>query len=252
MILIDEKAGWISKDNGTTKLSFADREGFELMSTIWLRATWDAKYVYSFSWMGRPIIQLPDDLLRLQEVIWALKPDVIVETGVAHGGSLIFHASLMHVIGHGRVIGVDVETRPHNRKAIKEHPLASYITLVDGSSTAPNTINEVKSLIMPGERVLIVLDARHTKEHVLAELEAYSPLVAVGSYIIACDGIMEIVDGASRSEEDWSWNNPRQAALEFIKGRSDFKIEAPVPPFNEGITADRVSYWPDSFIKRIA
>ncbi len=228
MILIDEKAGWISRDNGVNKLSFDSKEGFELMTKIWLRATWDAKYVYNFSWLGRPIIQLPDDLIRLQEVIWALKPDVVVETGVAHGGSLIFHASLLKIIGHGRVIGVDIEIRPHNRTAIEEHTLAPSITLVEGSSTSPETISAVKSLIAPGERVLVILDARHTKEHVLAELNAYSSLVAIGSYIVACDGIMELVCGAPRSHGDWSWNNPRQAALEFVKRRSDFKIEEPV------------------------
>jgi cephalosporin hydroxylase len=252
VILIDEKAGWISRDNGATKLPFDSKEGFELMSKTWLRATWDAKYVYNFTWMGRPIIQLPDDLIRLQEVIWALKPDVIVETGVAHGGSLVFHASVLQIIGRGRVIGIDIEIRPHNRKAIEEHKLAQGITLVEGSSTSAQTIGTVKSLIAPGERVLVILDARHTKEHVLAELYAYSSLVAVGSYIIACDGIMELVDGAPRSQEDWSWNNPRQAALEFVKQQSNFRIEEPAPQFSEGIQADRVSYWPDSYVKRIA
>lgn len=252
MILIDEKEGWISRDNGANKLPFSTKEGFELMSKMWLRATWDAKYVYTFSWMGRPIIQLPDDLIRLQEVIWALKPDVIVETGVAHGGSLIFHASILQIVGHGRVIGVDIEIRPHNRKAIEEHKLASSITLIEGSSIASETIAAVRSLISTGERVLVILDAGHTKEHVLAELNAYSPLVAVGSYIIACDGIMEMVDGAPRSGQDWSWNNPRQAALQFVEQHSDFKIEDPAPQFCEGTMAERVSYWPDSYIKRIA
>lgn len=251
MIIIDENAGWISRDNGETKFPFSSKEGFELMSRMWLRATWDSKYVYNFSWLGRPIIQLPDDLIRLQELIWTLKPDVIVETGVAHGGSLIFHASLMHVIGSGRVIGIDIEVRPHNRKAIEEHKLSSLITLVEGSSVSSETINFVKSLIAPNERVLVILDARHTKDHVLAELEAYSPLIDVGSYIIACDGIMEIVEGAPRTEEDWRWNNPRQAALEFVSRRSDFTLEDPEPPFSEGLKTERVSYWPDSFIKRL-
>ena len=252
MILIDEKEGWASRDNGKTRLPFASKEGFELISKVWLRATWDAKYVYNFAWMGRPIIQLPDDLIRLQELIWQLKPDVIIETGVAHGGSLIFHASLLQVIGHGRVIGVDIEVRPHNRKAIEEHKLASSITLVEGSSIAPETVERVKSLIATGERVLVILDAKHTKDHVLEELAAYSPLVNIGSYILACDGIMELVDGAPRSGQDWSWNNPRRAALEFVAQNLDFRIEEPELPFREGILAERVSYWPDSYIKRIA
>lgn len=252
MILIDEKEGWISADNGESKLPFASKEGFELVSKVWLRATWDAKYVYNFAWMGRPIIQLPDDLIRLQELIWQLKPDVIIETGVAHGGSLIFHASLLQIIGHGRVIGIDIEIRPHNRKAIEEHKLAPAITLVEGSSIASETVAKVKSLVAPGERVLVILDAKHTKDHVLAELAAYSPLVNVGSYILACDGIMEQVDGAPRSGADWSWNNPRQAALQFVEEHPDFRIEEPALPFREGIAAERVSYWPDSYIKRLA
>jgi cephalosporin hydroxylase len=252
VILIDEKEGWASLDNGKTRLPFGSKEGFELISKVWLRATWDAKYVYNFAWMGRPIIQLPDDLIKLQELIWQLKPDVIVETGVAHGGSLVFHASLLQVIGHGRVIGVDIEVRPHNRKAIEEHELASSITLIEGSSIAPATVERVKSLIATGERVLVILDAKHTKDHVLEELAAYSPLVNVGSYILACDGIMELVDGAPRSGQDWSWNNPRRAALEFVAQNPDFRIEEPELPFREGILAERVSYWPDSYIKRIA
>jgi cephalosporin hydroxylase len=252
VILIDEKEGWISPDNGESRLPFASKEGFELMSKAWLRATWDAKYVYNFTWMGRPIIQLPDDLIRLQELIWQLKPDVIVETGVAHGGSLIFHASLLQIIRHGRVIGVDIEIRPHNRKAIEEHTLAPSITLIEGSSVAPETVEKVKSLIAPGESVLVILDAKHTKDHVLAELTAYSPLVNIGSYILACDGIMELVDGAPRSERDWPWNNPRQAALQFVEQNPNFRIEEPALPFCEGILAERVSYWPDSYIKRVA
>lgn len=252
MLLIDEKAGWVSQDNGATRLPFASEAGFKLMSNLWLRATWDAKYVYNFSWMGRPIIQLPDDLIKLQEVIWDLKPDVIIETGVAHGGSLVFHASIMQIIGHGKVIGVDVEIRPHNRAAMEEHILASRITLVEGSSIAPETIESVRSLVEPHQKVLVILDAKHTKDHVLAELDAYSPLVSLGSYIIVCDGIMELVDGAPRSGEDWLWNNPRQAALEFVKTRSDFQIQEPPAQFSEGLQTGRVSYWPDSFIKRIA
>jgi cephalosporin hydroxylase len=252
VILIDEKEGWISPDNGESRLPFASKEGFELISKIWLRATWDAKYVYTFTWMGRPIIQLPDDLIRLQELIWQLKPDVIIETGVAHGGSLIFHASLLQIIGHGRVIGVDIEVRPHNRRAIEEHKLASTITLVEGSSIAPETIERVKSLVAPGDRVLVILDAKHTKDHVLTELAAYSPLVNVGSYILACDGIMELVEGAPRSGQDWSWNNPRRAALQFVEQHPEFRLEEPKLPFCEGVSAARVSYWPDSYIKRVA
>src|SRR5690606_19131155 len=147
----------------------------------------DNKYVYGFSWMGRPIIQLPEDMIRIQEVVYRLKPDVIVETGVAHGGSLIFYASLCKAMERGRVIGIDIEIRPHNRKAIEAHELAGFITLVEGSSTDPAIVQEVKSLVAPGETAIVILDSNHSKQHVLDELEAYADLVSVGSYIVACD-----------------------------------------------------------------
>ena len=159
------------------------------ISDIWLRAGWDNKYVYSFTWMGRPIIQLPEDMIRLQEVIYEVRPDVIVETGVAHGGSLVFYASLCKAMGRGRVIGVDVEIRPHNRAAIEAHALFPLITLIEGSSIEPQIVEEVKSLIKPDEKTMVVLDSNHEKQHVLAELRAYSPIVSVGSYIVAMDGI---------------------------------------------------------------
>src|SRR5690606_24886939 len=151
---------------------------------------WDTKYVYSFSWLGRPIIQLPEDMMRIQEVIYSLKPDVIIETGVAHGGSLIFYASLCKAFGKGRVIGIDIEIRPHNRLAIENHELKEYIILLEGSSTDDKIVSQVERMINSGETVLILLDSNHTKQHVLEELRKYSPLVSVNSYIVACDGIM--------------------------------------------------------------
>lgn len=253
MISIDLEGGTVSVEDatGTATFELGSPEGFALVSKAWLRAGWDAKYVYSFSWLGRPMIQLPDDMLRLQEVIFSQQPDVIVETGVAHGGSLIFHASLCKAMGRGRVIGIDVEIRPHNRQAIESHFLSSLITLVEGDSVAPATLEEVRATLRPEDRVLVLLDSCHTKAHVAAELEAYSPLVTVGSYIVAMDGIMEEVAGAPRTEQDWTWNNPRQAALEFVSGHADFAIEEPPIPFNEGSVSERVTYWPSGFIKRL-
>jgi cephalosporin hydroxylase len=207
--------------------------------------------VYSFSWLGRPIIQLPEDMIRLQEVIYRVKPDVIIETGVAHGGSLIFYASLMRAIGKGRVIGVDIEIRPHNRKAVEEHELAPYITLIEGSSIAPAVVERVRTKVLPGKTALVVLDSNHTKAHVLGELEAYSPLVTVGSYIVACDGIMAQVAGAPRTAADWTWNNPSAAAQEFASRHPEFVVEEPTFPFNEGVVRDRVTYWPSAFLKRV-
>jgi len=164
-------------------------EAFRLISEQWLAVGWTQKYIYGFTWLGRPIIQLPEDMIRIQEVIYRVKPDVIVETGVAHGGSLIYYASLCKATDRGRVIGVDVEIRPHNRSAIEAHPLKSYITLIEGSSTDAATVAAVRDLIRPGERVLVLLDSCHTKAHVKAELEAYAPLVGPGSYIVATDGL---------------------------------------------------------------
>ena len=180
-----------------------------------------------------------------------MKPDVIVETGIAHGGSLIFSASLCKAMDKGRVIGVDIDIRPHNRAAIEAHELFSYITMIEGSSIDPAVVEQVKSLIEPDECVLVALDSNHTKDHVVAELEAYAPMVSVGSYILAADGVMEQLAGAPRSESDWGWNNPKAAAEAFVADNSDFAIEEPEFPFNEGAVTDRVTYWPSGFIRRI-
>ena len=251
--IIDDESGSvvIRSGNGEVRHSLGSAEGFAAVSRAWLRAGWDAKYVYGFSWFGRPIIQLPEDIVRIQELLYGLKPDVVIETGVAHGGSLIFYASLFKAMGRGRVIGIDIEIRPHNRKAIEEHELSSLITLIEGSSTDPATVKSVASLVGSGERVLIILDSNHTKAHVAEELEAYSPLVSVGSYIVATDGIMEQVVGGPRTAPDWATNNPRQAALEFVSRNRSFVIEEPKWPFNEGVVDERVTYWPDAFIKRV-
>jgi cephalosporin hydroxylase len=250
--IIDEDAGEVivHDPSGEQRFSLASAEGFAAASRAWVRASWDAKYVYSFTWFGRPLIQLPDDVLRIQELIWELKPDVIVETGVAHGGSLVFYASLFKAMECGRVIGVDIEIRPHNRKAIEAHPLSPLITLIEGNSVAPEVLTKVKSQIKLGEKVLVILDSLHTKDHVLKELAAYGPLVSVGSYIIATDGVMEQVSGSPRSALDWSWNNPNRAALEFASTNRDFVMEEPVWPFNEGVAKDRVTYWPNAYLRR--
>lgn len=252
--IIDEETGEVIVRDGAseTRHSLATAEGFAAASKAWLRATWDSKYVYSFAWMGRPIIQLPEDMVRLQEVIWDLKPDVLIETGVAHGGSLIFYASLFEAMGHGRVIGIDIEIRPHNRAAIEAHPMMKRIALVEGSSTAPEVVDKVKSLVKPGETVLVSLDSNHTKAHVLDELRAYAPMIPVGGYIVATDGIMEQVAGGPRTAPDWPTNNPKAAAHAFVAEDPRFVIEEPTFPFNEGVVNQRVTYWPDAFIKRIA
>src|SRR5688500_14205247 len=176
MITIDQAAGTITVDGRTLPMDSA--EAFAILSDAWLDAAMRVKHPYTFTWLGRPVIQFADDLLRLQEIIYLVQPDVILETGVAHGGSLIFHASLCKLLGRGRVIGVDIEIRPHNRTAIEAHPLSGLITLFEGSSVDPKIVQAVKASIEPGHTVLVVLDSNHTRQHVLSELEAYAPLVA--------------------------------------------------------------------------
>lgn len=251
--IIDETAGTVTVRQGASEVSFPleSAEGFAAVSKAWLRAGWDAKYVYGFSWFGRPIIQLPDDMIRIQEVIYSVKPDILVETGVAHGGSLVFYASLFKAMGRGRVVGVDIEIRPHNRAAIEAHEFFPLITLIEGSSIESATFNRVRAEISPSDKVMVLLDSNHTFEHVHAELELYAPMVSVGSYIVATDGIMEQVAGAPRTKPDWTTNNPRQAALDFARTHPEFVLEEPRWPFNEGNVKGRVTYWPDAFLRRV-
>ncbi len=253
-LTINTREKKIVLQNGTTSqaLDLYSPEGFQILSRYWLEVGWTQKYSYSFTWMGRPVIQLPEDMIRIQETIFQLRPDVIVETGVAHGGSLIYYASLCKILDHGRVIGIDVEIRPPNRKALEAHFLAPYITLVEGSSVDPVVVRHLHSMIHPGEKVLVLLDSCHTKAHVLAELESYSPLVTVDSYLVVADGIMENLVGAPGTQPDWSWNNPRQAALEFLEKNSRFVLEEPVFPFNESAVEQRITYWPSAFLRRVA
>jgi cephalosporin hydroxylase len=227
-------------------------EAFRLISEQWLAVGWTQKYMYGFTWLGRPIIQLPEDMIRIQEVIYRVKPDVIVETGVAHGGSLIYYASLCKATDRGRVIGVDVEIRPHNRTAIESHPLMSYITLIEGSSTDVATVAAVRELIRPGERVLVLLDSCHTKAHVKAELEAYAPLVGPGSYIVATDGIMAAVAGRPGSKPGWEWDNPSEAAREFAAANPQYRLEDPGFLFNEGKITEHLTHWPSAYLRRVA
>ncbi|HEX8066159.1 MAG TPA: CmcI family methyltransferase [Thermoleophilaceae bacterium] len=252
--MIDPAAATVTVEEGEAAgtYPFDSREAFRLVSDAWLRIGWDQKYVYSFTWLGRPVIQLPEDLLRVQEAIVSVAPDVVVETGVAHGGSLVFYATLLRALGRGRVVGVDVEVRPHNRRAIEEHPLADLIELVEGDSVAPATLARVRSLVAPGETALVLLDSRHTRDHVLAELRAYADLVTPGSYLVVMDGIMERLAGAPRSEPDWESNNPLGAIDEFLAGDERFVAEEPAFAFNEGLVEDRVTYWPRGYLRRVA
>ncbi len=232
-------------------LDLYSKEAFEIISRQWLKTGWNEKYTYTFTWMGRPIIQMPEDMVRLQEAIYGIKPDVIIETGVAHGGSLIFYASLCKAMDRGRVIGVDIEIRPHNRKAIETHELFPRITLIEGSSTSVDVVNQVKNLVRPGETVLVILDSNHTKSHVLAELEAYAGLVTAGSYIVVCDGVMKDLYDVPRGNPGWSGDNPVAAVKEFLGSHKEFLLRQPEWFFNESELDEAVTYLPDAWLRRV-
>lgn len=252
-IVIDDKQKTLAIEiNGRRKtVPLYSKEAFEVLSHQWLKVGWNEKYVYTFSWMGRPIIQLPEDMIRIQEVIYKIKPDVIIETGVAHGGSLIFYASLCKAMDKGRVIGIDIEIRPHNRTAIESHELTSYITLIKGSSTDEEIVNQVRALVKPDETVLVILDSDHSKQHVLNELNAYSSLVTKGFYIVATDGSMKDLHDVPRGNPEWIWDNPAAAALEFIAENQEFMIEQPEWVFNESELTDNITHWPGAYLRRI-
>lgn len=251
---IDTESGLISTDDhgGATSIPLYSTEGFELLSDLWLKVGWNQKHVYTFSWLGRPIIQLPEDIVRIQEVIHEIQPDVIVETGIAHGGSLVYYASLCKVAGKGRVIGIDIEIRPHNRTAIEAHPLADLITLVEGSSTDPATLAAVAAEIGPDETTLVILDSNHTREHVLAELEAYCSLVSPGSYLIAMDGIMELVADTPRGNAEWSEDNPITAVDEFVRAHPEWEVQQPPWSFNESELRNNVTHWQQGYLRRVS
>jgi len=239
----------VQGEDAVTMDLYSDR-AFELISKEWLNVGWNQKYVYSFSWMGRPIIQLPEDMIRIQEVIYRVQPDVIIETGIAHGGSLIFYASLCMAIGKGRVVGVDLELRPHNREAIEKHEMFDRITMIEGSSVDPSVVAQVRSLVEPTDTVIVILDSNHTKQHVANELEAYCDLVTKGSYIVATDGSMKDLSDVPRGKPDWVWNHPAAAAADFIESHPEFKVEQPEWPFNESGLTKNITHWPGAWLRR--
>jgi cephalosporin hydroxylase len=185
------------------------------------------KYSYNFSWMGRPIIQYPQDIIAMQEIIWNVRPDLIIETGIAHGGSLIFYASMLELLGsNGKVIGIDIDIREHNRLEIKNHPMFKRITMIEGSSIEDSTIEQVRRFAQGKNRVLVCLDSLHTHDHVLKELEVYSPMVSLGSYCVVFDTIVE--DLAEEYSLDRPWgkgNNPKTAVWKFLEGNERFVID---------------------------
>lgn len=223
------------------------KESFEQLTDLWVKVGWQLKYVYSFTWMGLPVLQLPEDLVRMQEVIFRLKPDVIVETGVAHGGSLVYYASLCKAIGQGRVIGIEKGLRC--RAAIAAHELAPFITLVEGDSVDPAVVDAVR-MMCEGHKTLVILDSDHSRAHVAKELAAYHPLIQPRFYIVACDGNLCDLAEVPRGKRQWKWDNPKTAAIEFAAKHPEFVIEEPPWPFNESELSKPTTYWPSAWLCR--
>ncbi len=195
-------------------------------SLDWMLHADKYKYTYNFEWMGRPIIKYPSDIVIMQEIIWRLKPDVIIETGIAHGGSIIFSASMLELIGHGEVVAVDIDIRKHNRDEIEKHPMMKRITMYEGSSTDEAIVEKIRKHTEGKKTVLVALDSNHTHEHVLRELEMYSPMVTVGSYILCPDTFVEFFPKGYVKDRPWDvGNNPMTAVWEFLKHNKNFEID---------------------------
>jgi cephalosporin hydroxylase len=184
------------------------------------------KYSYNFSWLGRPIIQYPQDIVAMQEIIWKVRPDLIIETGIAHGGSLIFYASILELLGKGEVLGIDIDIRKHNRKAIEKHPMFKRISMLEGSSVSEDIIKQVRKIAKKKKSVLVVLDSNHTHEHVSKELQLYSPFVTKGSYMVVFDTVIENLPCNFFPDRPWGkGNNPKTAVKEFLKHNNNFVID---------------------------
>ena len=212
----------------------------------WLRDTAKYKYTYNFTWLGRPIIQFPQDIMAMQEIIWKVKPDLIIETGIAHGGSLIFYASILELIGYGEVLGIDIDIKGRNRKEIEKNPMHKRVIMLDGSSTSEEIVNKVNKIIQDKKKILVVLDSNHSHEHVLSELKIYSNFVSKGSYLVVFDTAIEDMPDKFYKDRNWGrGNNPRTAVREFLKTNNKFAIDYRI--------GDKllISVSPDGYLKRI-
>lgn len=236
---------------------------FAAASRQWLEASMRRQYVYDFEWLGRPIIQYPQDMAAVQEIIWATRPDVVIETGIAHGGSLVLSASLLALLDlcdatqagtmldpslpRRRVIGIDIDIRPHNRAAIEAHPLANRISMLEGSSVAPGVVEQVRRLVGAGQRVMVCLDSMHTHAHVQAELAAYAPLVTPGCYCVVFDTFVQDVPKDVFANRPWGpGDNPKTAVHEFLKTHAEFEIDRAMH------TKLQITVAPDGYLRRIA
>jgi cephalosporin hydroxylase len=226
--------------NGANKELLAAATSFNVASN-------KAQYSYNFKWMGRPIIQYPQDMIAMQEIIWELKPDLIIETGIAHGGSLIYYASLLELIGKGEVLGIDIDIREHNKKEIEGHSMFKRIKMIQGSSISEDVVSKVNDFARGKETVLVCLDSNHTHEHVMSELKAYAPLVTRNSYIVVFDTIVEdLPEGYFSQKRPWGIsNNPKTAVSEFLETNDNFVIDNSID--NKLL----ISVAPGGYLKRV-
>jgi len=221
-------------------------------ATAFMKSSLGPQYSYNFSWLGRPIIQYPQDLVAMQEIIWSVQPDLIIETGIAHGGSLIFSASMLELNAacggpqNAEVLGIDIDIRAHNREAIEAHPMFKRISMIQGSSIAPDIIDQVKAKAVGKQRILVCLDSNHTHDHVLAELEAYAELTTVGSYCVVFDTVVEDTADCCPSDRPWGkGNNPKTAVWEYLKTHPEFEIDKNID------YKLLISVAPDGYLKRV-
>jgi len=241
---------------------YEKNRSFSDLSQQWLEISMREKYVYNFDWLGRPIIQYPQDMVAMQELIWLTKPDLIIETGIAHGGSLVLNASMLALLDYSdavekkmvldpawpqrKVLGIDIDIRLHNRAAIESHPMASRIEMLEGSSIAPEIISQVHEYAKGFNRILVSLDSNHTHDHVLAELKAYAPLTSIGSYCVVFDTFVEQMPDDLFPDRPWApGNNPQTAAREFLKTHPEFEVDSSVQHRLQ------VTVAPGGYIKRI-
>ncbi len=227
--------------------SYATDADFKDLAIEWMTQSVLKKYVYNFKWLGRPIIQMPQDIIGLQEIIWEVKPDLIIETGIAHGGSLIFSASILELLGNnGKVLGIDIDIRQHNRQEIEQHSLFKRIEMIQGSSISDETAREVYKIAADYSNIMVVLDSNHTHAHVKKELELYASLVGIGSYLVVLDTFIEDLPADAFPNRPWSvGDNSKTAVVEFLKDNNNFEIDKNIE--NKLI----VTSAPSGFLKRI-
>lgn len=237
----------IAGDGHTAPLTvdLYSRRGLEVVASLWLKLSVEHRLMYEPAWLGIPIIQLPGDIVAMQELIWRVRPDLIIECGVAHGGSAIFYASICELVGKGHVIGVDVEIRQYNRVAIENHPMTKRIDLVEGSSTDPAIFDHVARRARTARTVLVVLDSNHTRDHVLQELALYHRLVTPGSYLVAMDGAAAHTWDVPRGDAKWRDDHPLAAIRQFLADHPEFSID---PHYGRHLITSN----PDAFLRRSA